>query len=80
MSAIGCQQNSCVCQHCNNRNKFLILILIVPQISNPQDVKLWDALDLSKPATVTLTGHRGGHFNRLGTHVAAVASYSRSAS
>ena len=41
---------------------------------------LWDVLDLSKPPVMTLTGFRGGHFNRLGTKIAAVASYSRWAS
>lgn len=43
----------------------------------PQEVKLWDASDASLPALHTFEGHRGGHFNRLGSRISAVASFAR---
>ena len=43
----------------------------------PQEVKLWDASDASLPALHTFEGHRGGHFNRLGSRISAVASFTR---
>lgn len=42
-----------------------------------QDVKLWDASDTSLPALHTFEGRRGGHFNRSGSRIATVASFTR---
>ena len=48
------------------------------QVAAPfQDVKLWDAMDLSKPPELTLSGYRGGHFSASGRFIAACTSYDR---